>query len=134
MVTEPEKTEETKEEEQQPEQCTEEVKADLVNKINACREAVKKLMNIAPDTVPHYLQLLAELPEDQTRTKLDEMLSGYEDDAARMAFCQALVIAMSATAKNMERFEADLKLRTQPDDAPRVRRKFQGFRKRRGSW
>ncbi len=136
MVTEEEKVEEKTEEKEAnvEEQCTEEVKQGLVDKINSCREAVRKLINIAPDVVPHFLRVMAETPEEATRTRLDELLAGHEDDEKRMAFCQMMVVAMTTTAESLGRYEAELKLRTQPEGEPRVKRQFQGFKKRQGSW
>lgn len=113
---------------------TDEYKQNLVNLIHKTREAILRLLKIAPDTVPYTLCELARQPTDKTSERLEEELAAREDDEAKEAFCQLLIVGLSAVGTKLERFEAELQLRTQPDNQPRAKRKFQGFKKRKGAW
>jgi len=111
-----------------------EIREELIKQISASQTAIKNVLQMAPDTVPYNLQEFSELDEEGIKTKLDSFLEAHNSREERIAFCDMLRGSMENIKKSAEMFEAELKLRTQPDDVPRVQRKFRGFKQRKGTW
>lgn len=108
-------------------------KEQMLEQIEACREQVHRLLEIAPDAVPTVLRALV-IEAESTEKKLDQLLGELENDESREAFVTMVTLSIKGMTESLAKFEAQLRERMQPAGMPRVKRKFKNFRKRRGEW
>jgi hypothetical protein len=107
-------------------------KEQVIERIKGCREQVNRLLEIAPDTVPAFLKKLA-MDEEGIESRLDKEEEG-KSEAAKAVYYMMIDAGISSITKELERFEADLQRRIQPEGEPRIKRKFKNFKKRKGTW
>lgn len=112
----------------------EELKNELISLIMELRVDIKVILEVAPNTLPLQLQTILKVPENRVKEDFDKLIESVEE-GEREEFLKTMLMVMGATKKSYVDLKDSLNRRIQPEGEERAKpRKFQGFRKRRGTW
>jgi hypothetical protein len=93
-----------------------------------------KILKVAPDSIPTPVKVLLKTSENEVVSQMDKLLSQVPEDG-RAEFLEFLILATDQLRKGHADLMEKLSRRIQPKDEPRTPpRRFQGFKKRKGSW
>jgi hypothetical protein len=112
----------------------EELKKELMDALMDLRANSKAVLEVAPNALPPQLRTLLQVPQVRLQEDFDKMIEVVPEEEQE-SFLSLMVVAVGSTMRAYSDLRESLDRRIQPEGEERTKpRKFQGFKKRKGTW
>lgn len=109
-------------------------KKNLISLVSDLRVEANRIFKVAPDSIPPQVKVLLQARKEDVEKSVDDLLETVPEDQ-RLEFAEFMTISMDNLRKGHTELMESLSRRIQKEGEPRTPpRKFQGFKKRRGTW